>query len=107
MKKFMFRNQKISKLLLIKDYFMLDQRLLTNSIPKIKKNFQYLLLLKNFNFFINYKNIKLLKYFLTKYGKICSRKNTNVNIKIQKKISKAIKQSRTKGLLVTSSFLVS
>ena len=34
---------------------------------RIKKTLQYLLLLKKFNNIVDYKNIKLLKAFLTKY----------------------------------------
>ena len=45
---------------------------------KIKKSLQYLLILKKFNNIIDYKNIKLLKAFLTKYGKIRSRRKTRV-----------------------------
>lgn len=66
---------------------------------KIKKSLQYLLILKKFNNVIDYKNIKLLKAFLNKYGKIRSRRKTRISIQTQKKIAKAIRKSRSFGLI--------
>ena len=66
---------------------------------KIKKSLQYLLLLKKFNNIIDYKNIKLLKAFLTKYGKIRSRRKTRVTIQQQRAVAKAIRKSRAVGLI--------
>jgi ribosomal protein S18 len=68
-------------------------------IKKINLQFQYLLLLKHFNYEINYKNILLLKYFLTSSGKIISHRKTNISFKIHKKITKAIKKARYYKLL--------
>ena len=66
---------------------------------KIKKSLQYILLLKKFNNTIDYKNIKLLKAFLTKYGKIRPRRKTRIPIQKQHKIAKAIRKSRALGLI--------
>lgn len=66
---------------------------------KIKKSLQYLLLLRKFDNVIDYKNIKLLKAFLTKYGKIRSRRKTRIPIQQQRQISKAIRKSRAFGLI--------
>lgn len=69
----------------------------TNKIQKqkkIRKSLQYLLVLKKFNNLIDYKNVKLLRAFLTKYGKIRPRRKTRVSVQIQHKISKAIRKAR-------------
>jgi ribosomal protein S18 len=66
---------------------------------KLKKTLQYLLLLKKFNNIIDYKNIKLLKAFLNKYGKIRSRRKTRIPVQKQRAISKAIRKSRAFGLI--------
>ena len=52
----------------------------STKIKKVKKSLQYLLLLKKFNNEIDYKNVKLLKAFLTKYGKIRSRRKTRISV---------------------------
>jgi ribosomal protein S18 len=66
---------------------------------KIKKSLQYLLILKKFNNIIDYKNIKLLRAFLTKYGKIRSRRKTRISIQKQHSIAKAIRKARSFGLI--------
>jgi ribosomal protein S18 len=66
---------------------------------KIKKSLQYILLLKKFNNVIDYKNIKLLKAFLTKYGKIRPRRKTRVTIQHQRNISKSIRKARAFGII--------
>jgi ribosomal protein S18 len=71
----------------------------TTKPKKIKKSLQYLLLLKKFNNNIDYKNIKLLKAFLTKYGKIRARRKTRVSIQKQHAIAKAIRKARAVGLI--------
>ena len=58
-----------------------------------------LLILKKFNNVVDYKNIKLLKAFLTKYGKIRSRRKTRVSIQQQRAVAKAIRKSRAVGLI--------
>ena len=66
---------------------------------RIKKSLQYLLLLKKFNNIIDYKNIKLLKAFLTKYGKIRPRRKTRVTVQHQRLISKSIRKARALGII--------
>ena len=63
-------------------------------VKNIKKSLQYLLLLKKFHNLIDYKNVKLLKAFLTKYGKIRPRRKTRISIQKQRLISKAIRKAR-------------
>jgi small subunit ribosomal protein S18 len=48
---------------------------------------------------IDYKNLKLLKQFITRYGKIVARQYTKVSLKDQKKISRAIKNARYMALV--------
>jgi small subunit ribosomal protein S18 len=71
----------------------------TLKVPKIKKSLKFILLLKKFNNNIDYKNIKLLKAFLTKNGKIKSRRKTRIKLQHQRKISKSIRKARCLGLL--------
>jgi ribosomal protein S18 len=71
----------------------------TTKPKKLKKSLQYLLLLKKFDNQIDYKNIKLLKAFLTKYGKIRSRRKTRVKVQQQRRISKAIRRARANGII--------
>ena len=66
---------------------------------RIKKSLQYLLLLKKFQNEIDYKNIRLLKAFLTKYGKIRSRRKTRIPVQKQHAIAKAIRKARSFRLL--------
>ena len=66
---------------------------------KIKKSLQYLLLLKKFKNVIDYKNIKLLKAFLNKYGKIRPRRKTRISIQKQHQIARAIRKSRAFKLI--------
>ena len=48
---------------------------------------------------INYKNIRLLKGFLSEGGKILHRRITNVSPKKQRVLKLAIKRARAMGLL--------
>jgi small subunit ribosomal protein S18 len=66
---------------------------------RIKKSLQYLLILKKFHNVIDYKNIKLLKAFLTKYGKIRPRRKTRITVQRQHAIARAIRKSRAFGLI--------
>mgnify|MGYP006073270053 CR=1 FL=1 len=70
-----------------------------NNPVKIKKSLQYILLLKKFNNVVDYKNVKLLKAFLTKYGKIRPRRKTRVNVQAQRIIAKSIRKARAFGVL--------
>ena len=48
---------------------------------------------------IDYKNVELLKKYITKFGKIVPRYYSGVSLKNQKKLSQAIKRSRTMALI--------
>ncbi|MDD5769512.1 MAG: 30S ribosomal protein S18 [Candidatus Gracilibacteria bacterium] len=48
---------------------------------------------------IDYKNIELLKKYITKFGKITPRYYTGVSLKSQKKLATAIKRARMMALL--------
>ena len=64
-----------------------------------KNNLNFTFLLNYFNNIIDYKNIKLLKIFLSKEGKIYSRKETGITLKQQHLIKKSIKKARSLGLI--------
>lgn len=66
---------------------------------KIKKSLQYLLILKKFNNIIDYKNVKLLRAFLTKYGKIRPRRKTKISVQKQHRVAKAIRKARAFKLI--------
>ena len=66
---------------------------------RVRRSLQYLLLLKKFDNVVDYKNLKLLSAFLTKHGKIRSRRKTRINIQQQKQVSKAIRKARAVGLI--------
>lgn len=71
----------------------------SSKLIKVKKSLQYILLLKKFNNIIDYKNIKLLKAFLTKYGKIRPRRKTRVTVQQQRSVAKSIRKARAYGLI--------
>ena len=48
---------------------------------------------------IDYKDIDLLKLFVTEQGKILPRRATGVTVQQQRQIAKAIKRARTLSLL--------
>jgi small subunit ribosomal protein S18 len=48
---------------------------------------------------IDYKNTELLAKYITKFGKIVPRYYSNVSLKNQKKLAKAIKRARMMALL--------
>mgnify|MGYP001147355949 FL=1 len=48
---------------------------------------------------IDYKDIKLLRLFITDQGKILPRRATGVTVQQQRKLSKAIKRARILSLL--------
>lgn len=49
--------------------------------------------------YIDYKNTRLLRRYISKYGKIVPRYYTGVSLKYQKALAKAIKRARTMSLL--------
>lgn len=78
----------------------------TNSVGQIRrtsyitqKNLNFILLLKKFNATIDFKNVKILKYFLTKNGKIQPRRKTRISSFNQRKITRAIKKARAYNFL--------
>ena len=48
---------------------------------------------------IDYKNVELLKKYITKFGKITPRYYTGVSLKNQKKLANAIKKARVMALI--------
>jgi len=48
---------------------------------------------------IDYKDIELLKNFITEYGKILPRRATGVTVQEQRKLTKMIKKARILSLL--------
>ncbi len=48
---------------------------------------------------IDYKNVELLKKYITKFGKIVPKYYSGVCLKNQKKLAKAIKRARMMALL--------
>jgi small subunit ribosomal protein S18 len=48
---------------------------------------------------IDYKNVELLKKYITKFGKIVPRYYSGVSLKNQKKLATAIKRARTMALI--------
>lgn len=48
---------------------------------------------------INYKNVELLKQYITKFGKIVPRYYSGVSLKNQKKLASAVKKARIMALL--------
>lgn len=71
----------------------------TSKLTKVKKSLQYVLLLRKFNYAIDYKNVKLLQAFLTKYGKIRPRRKTRISVQHQRSIAKSIRKARAYGLI--------
>jgi len=53
----------------------------------------------NFDQKIDYKDIELLKLFITEQGKILPRRATGITVQQQRKIAKAIKRARMLALL--------
>lgn len=65
-----------------------------NKIGKVKKVFP----ISN-NQKIDYKNIRLLKSFLTEQGKILPRRITGITVQQQRTLTKSIKRARILALL--------
>lgn len=54
---------------------------------------------RNFNQKIDYKDIDLLKLFITEQGKILPRRATGITVQHQREIARAIKRARILALL--------
>jgi ribosomal protein S18 len=69
--------------------------------PKVKvvKPLKYLLFVKRYGKVIKCTKMKLLKGFLDKLGKIKGRRQTKLHVQSHHKITKAIKQARSVGLI--------
>tara|TARA_B100001964_G_scaffold210078_1_gene244091 strand:- start:149 stop:364 length:216 start_codon:yes stop_codon:yes gene_type:complete len=48
---------------------------------------------------VDFKDIELLRKFISSYGKIRPRRRSGLSAKYQRKVAKAIKQSRIAGLI--------
>lgn len=53
--------------------------------------------------YIDYKDVKLLRRYISKYGKIVPRYYTGVSLAYQKELARAVKRARIMGLLSYSS----
>jgi len=49
--------------------------------------------------YIDYKNVKLLKRFVDRFGRVKSRYYTGTTLRMQKQLEKAIKRARIMGLM--------
>lgn len=48
---------------------------------------------------VDYKDVNLLRRFISSYGKIRARRRSGLSSKYQRKVAKAIKQARIAGLI--------
>ena len=69
-----------------------------NKPKKVRRSLQYLLVLKKFNNVVDYKNIKLLRKYMSENGKILPSRITNVSQKKQRELSLSIKRARNLAL---------
>ena len=68
-------------------------------IKKIRPHKKVCYFTKNKVKYIEYKDVELLKKFITPNGKIASRHTTGTSAKYQRELAKAIKNARFMGLL--------
>ena len=68
-------------------------------IKKIRPHKKVCYFTKNKVKYIDYKDVELLKKFITPNGKIASRHTTETSAKYQRELAKAIKNARFMGLL--------
>ena len=68
-------------------------------IKKIRPHKKVCYFTKNKVKYIDYKDVELLKKFITPNGKIASRHTTVTSAKYQRELAKAIKNARFMGLL--------
>lgn len=79
----------------LKETLEITKKSSNNEKLKINKNRLNLLILKS----INYTNIKVLKYFLNKFGYTKSRVKTNLNKKAHSVITKSIRKAKNNNLI--------
>ena len=68
-------------------------------IKKIRPHKKVCYFTKNKVKYIDYKDVELLKKFITPNGKIASRHTTGTSAKYQRELANAIKNARFMGLL--------
>ena len=68
-------------------------------IKKIRPHKKVCYFTKNKVKYIDYKDVELLKKFITPNGKIASRHTTGTSAKYKRELAKAIKNARFMGLL--------
>ncbi len=66
---------------------------------KFKRKFKRCFFMKNNMKYINYKDVELLKKFISNNGQILPKRVTGTSSKYQKKLATAIKRARQIGLL--------
>ncbi|MEK7529231.1 MAG: 30S ribosomal protein S18 [Patescibacteria group bacterium] len=49
--------------------------------------------------YIDYKNTEILRYFISRHGRVIPRYYSGVSLKYQKQVARAIKRAREMGLL--------
>jgi len=73
------------------------------TVPKtpvyIPQNTNYTLLLKKYNFVIEYTNLELLRAFLSTYGQILPRIQTRISLQQQVQMGKALRRARAERLI--------
>ena len=69
------------------------------TLPFSKNSFQKQIIAPEWTGIINYKNIFLLRKYISIEGKILPRRLTNLNSKQQRNMAKAIKNARIIGFL--------
>lgn len=77
-----------------------NKKILINSTTKKRKKKGPLIIPEKYK--IHHYNILLLKFFITKTGKIRSRRISRLFLKQQNLVKKAIKRARSSGLIPSS-----
>ncbi len=65
----------------------------------LKKKSVGVLLLEKYDYKVDFRNVHLLRAFLSDYGKIYSRTETGVTVQQQRVIAKAIRHARSLGII--------
>ncbi len=66
---------------------------------RLQKSLRYVLLLRKYKNIIDFTNVKLIKAFVSKSGKIKASRKTRIKQYQQRKMAKAIRRARMFGLL--------